>query len=207
MEERGRAFWFSPLVINNAICNWLLKHLAKVRITGPITAQAMCPHSWGYANFPAVMHPVFIDAVRSGRLDAFRIPDQRMQLARFSINAFRLFGADQAALGDRFYPPEGDEEDWLSAALPLFAGRYGIIFGDLAVAHFSFYTQERDLLRTDILDDYYGLAGLPAPASRRPRRAIGEWLRDISGRQLRPPWRKQDPGPQYVISIEPGMSN
>src|SRR6185295_19749431 len=30
-KERGKALWFSPLVINNAICNWLLKHLAKVR--------------------------------------------------------------------------------------------------------------------------------------------------------------------------------
>jgi hypothetical protein len=203
MMERGKALWFSPVVINNAICNWLLKYFSGVSIVGPITAQAMCPYSWGTANFPKAMHPVFIEAVRSGRIDAFRIPDQRIRLSRFSINAFGFFGADKVALGERFYPPEGNEEDWLSAALPVFTDRYGIVFGNLAVAHFSFFTQERDLLRTGILDNYYELAGLPAPNLQRPRRSISEWLRDTSGRQLKRPWLKRDPGPQYSISVKP----
>ena len=29
MAERGGALWFSPLVINNGICNWFLKYFSK----------------------------------------------------------------------------------------------------------------------------------------------------------------------------------
>jgi len=194
--ERGKAIWFSPLIINNAVCNFLLKHLSRMVISGPITCQAMCPFSWAYPNFPEALHPVFIEAARTGRLDDFRVPDRDVRMSRFSINALGFFGAEKVALGDQFMPPGcPEEEEWLSAALPAKLDRPGKIFGDLLVAHFSFYTQQRRLLQTSILDDYYRLVGLPAPQYWRPR--------DESHlKKLVRSWRRaKDDGPQYSVSF------
>ena len=195
--ERGKAFWFSPIVINNAICAWMLKHFAALRLEGPISAQAMCPYAWASANLPIALHPVFIHAVRKGRLGDFRTPDREVRLARFSINAVGFFGSDAAALGEGFIAPEGNEEEWLSAVLPAKLNRPGKLFGDLTVAHFSFYTQERSLLMTDLLDAYYDLAGLPRLAYEKPV-AKKKRLKD----RLRP-WRHKhvDPGPIYSCSL------
>jgi hypothetical protein len=193
--ERGKAIWFSPIVINNAICNFMLQQFSRVAISGPISCQAMCPYSWAHSTFPEAIHPVFVDAVRSDRLDDFRVPDREIRLSRFSINALGFFGAERVALGDAFIPPGYQaEEEWLSAILPARLDRAGKIFGDLLVAHFSFYTQERRLLQTDILDSYYRLAGLPVPQFARPAAIrLKERLR---------PWRKRkDRPPRYEISL------
>ena len=189
--ERGKALWFTPLIVNNAICTWLLKHRSSLRFKGKASAQAMCPSTWARAELPIALHPVFIEAVKAGRLTDFRVPDETIRLARFSINAFGFFGADKVALGEKFYAPDADDEEWLSAVLPVLTGRCGKIFGDLVIAHFSFFTQERQLLRTDILDRYYALAGLPPHKSRR---ALREVLRD---------WRraKSSRPPRYRISL------
>jgi hypothetical protein len=198
MAERGKAIWFAPIIINNAICNFMLKHFSRVAISGPISCQAMCPYSWAHPSLPEALHPAFIEAVRTGRLGDFRVPDRDVRLSRFSINAIGFFGAEKIALGDTFMPPDCPaEEEWLSAILPAKIDRPGKIFGDLLVAHFSFYTQERRLLQTDILDAYYSLAGLPAPQYERPVDKVR--LKD----RLRP-WRKhkrKSTAPQYQVSL------
>jgi hypothetical protein len=195
LAARGNALWFSPVVVNNALCNWLLKHFAAVEIDGPVSAQAMDPWSWRHATFPKAMHPVFIEAARAGRLDCFRIPDQEVRLTRYSVNAIGFFGADVAELGEAFWPPGLDEEEWLSAILPAKIGSQGLIFGDLIAAHFSFYTQERELLRTPILEAYYRLAGLVPDAEAAPRRSWSAAA--VFRRRPRP-----GPGrPHYAISL------
>ncbi|WP_322419051.1 hypothetical protein [Mesorhizobium huakuii] len=195
MAERGSAIWYAPLIINNAICNSLIKQLSKVLVDGPLTCQASCEFSWAYASFPQALHPVFIEAVRSNRLGDFRVPDREIRLSRFSINAIGFFGSDIVSLGERFQPPSGgDEEEWLSATLPARLDRPGKIFGDLIVAHFGFYPQERELLRTNILDGYYGLAGLADPIYEKPPLHLRERFRQ---------WRRIRRGktPRYTISL------
>src|SRR5262245_41317243 len=32
VAERGKAIWFAPIIINNAICNFMLKHFSRVAI-------------------------------------------------------------------------------------------------------------------------------------------------------------------------------
>ena len=197
MAERGKAIWFAPLIVNNAVCSALLQSLSDVIIEGPITCQAMCPSSWAHAEFPMALHPVLIEAARTGRLDDFRVPDREIRLSRFSINAIGLFGSDKVALGDEFCPPEcTDEEEWISAILPARLNRPAKILGDLLVAHFSFYTQERRLLQTDILEAYYELAGLPPHAYEKPqdKRRLKDVLRL---RRRRQKWR----GPEYTIRL------
>jgi hypothetical protein len=197
LAAKGAALWFAPLIINNAVCGSLLKHLSNVVIKGPITAQAMCPFAWAHASFPKALHPVFIDAVRRGRLDDFRVPDRDIRMSRFSINAIAFFGSEIARLGELFLPPAGDEEEWFSVALPAKLDRSGRVFGNLIVSHFSFYTQERKLLQTDILDDYYRLASLPVPHYEKPvdRKRLKDLLR---------PWRKPKTRfePKYTISLK-----
>jgi hypothetical protein len=196
LGERGKALWFSPLIINNAICGSLIKNLSRVIIQGPVSCQAMCPSAWAFPDFPEALHPVFIEAIRINRLDDFRCPDREIRMSRFSINALGFFGAEKMALGDLFCPAgHGAEEEWLSAVLPAKLDRAGKILGDLLVAHFSFYTQERRLLQTDILDAYYAVAGLPPPEYVKPRNRIR--FKD----RLRP-WRKPKvEGPEYQIRL------
>ncbi|PDQ19881.1 hypothetical protein CN311_17120 [Mesorhizobium sanjuanii] len=197
MAEKGAALWYAPLIINNAICNTMIKYLSKVLVEGPLTCQASCEFSWAHASFPQALHPVFIEAVRTNRLGDFRVPDREIRLSRFSINAIGFFGSDIVELGDGFFPPGGDhggEEEWLSATLPAKLDRPGKVLGDLVVAHFSFFTQERRLLQTNILDRYYELAGLAPPVYQIPAIRLKDRLR---------PWRKLKRGrpPKYTISL------
>jgi hypothetical protein len=46
------------------------------------------------------------------------------------------------------------------------------VVGDLVVAHFSFFTQERELLKARLLDRYYDAAGLRCPPYSVPARPI-----------------------------------
>src|SRR5271166_443779 len=48
---RSQHIWWSPLVINNAICSWLVKYLSEMTITASLTAQAGCPIGWRSARF------------------------------------------------------------------------------------------------------------------------------------------------------------
>ena len=121
------------------------------------------------------------------------VGEARRFFQRQRIGAF--FGDEIAALGESFFPPAGNEEEWFSAILPAKLNRPARIFGDLLVSHFSFYTQERHLLQTDILDRYYALAGLPAPDYERPvdRKRLKDILR---------PWRRKKSGePSYEIFL------
>lgn len=196
LEAQGQALWFAPLIINNAICSSLIQNLSRVVVKGPITAQAMCPFSWAHPAFPKAMHPVLIEAVRRGRLEDFHVPDRDVRMARFSINALAFFGADIQRLGDMFLPVGRHEEEWFSAVLPAKLNSCGRVFGNLVVSHFSFYTQEHRMLQTDILDQYYHLAGLPVPAYEKPvdRKRLKDRLR---------PWKKPKGSqePVYEISL------
>lgn len=194
LAQRGAALWFAPLIVNNAVCSGMLKTFSQLSIEGPVSFQAMDADSWGHAAFPLALHPVLIEAARSGRLDAFRVPDRDIRLGRFSINALAFFGDEIRALGDGFLPPDRNEEEWLSAILPARLDRPGRVLGDLLVAHFAFYPQERELLRSDVLERYYELAGLPVPAYDKPRDTLGVRYRR---------WRRQRraPPPRYAISL------
>ena len=158
--DRGQYLWWSPLVINNAICSWLLKYTSAVTMPAEITAQAACRVGWRSPDFAESLHRAFIRALKAQSSQVFEIPSQTVSLSRFSINCIGFFGADVLAAGDDFCPMGVDDEEWISAVLPAKLGRSGRIVGDLTVAHYSYYTQESALLKTDILDEYYGIAGL-----------------------------------------------
>jgi hypothetical protein len=200
LEQRGKALWYAPLIVNNAICSSLIQTLSKVELKGPITTQASCPDSWALPSFPIAMHPVLIDAVETGRIEAFRVPDREVRLSRFSINAIAFFGDEIVDMGAGFLPPDRNEEEWYSALLPMKLNRPGLVLGDLLVSHFSFYTQEAEVLRTDILERYYRLAGvawdqnlIPPPKVERKGLRQFAWL--YKSKQRAKAW------PQYQIRL------
>lgn len=201
LAQRGQALWFAPLIVNNAVCSSLIQNLSKVRIEGTISMQAMDPFSWAHASFPIAMHPVLIEAAQRGRLGDFRVPDREVRLGRFSINAIAFFGDEIAALGDLFQPPDQNEEEWYSAVLPAKLDRPGKVLGDLLVSHFSFYTQEYELLETGVLEDYYRLAGLPwdnalKPVEKRRGLRLALWKWRMAQRA-----KYMEPRPVYRISL------
>lgn len=179
-RERGRYTWWSPLVVNNAICSWLMANLGHLALDVSLSALADDPIGWRSGTFARALHGAFIDSVQAGRLDRFATPDAEVSLGRFSINCIGFFGADAAAMGDAFCPPNVNDEDWISAVLPARTGRPGRVIGDLVASHFAFFTQEKQLRRTDLLARYYAVAGrtpaLPlAPGRGSIRDEISLW--------------------------------
>jgi hypothetical protein len=156
--EEGQFVYWSPLVINNAICSWLIKHHSGMSVQANVIAAASCATGWRNPFFAESLHRAFIEAIDGDWIESFAVPNFKLSLARFSINCIGFFGSDVARLGIRFCPPDCDDEEWISAVLPSNLGKFGRIIGDLVVAHFSFFTQETELLRSGILDEYFRIA-------------------------------------------------
>jgi hypothetical protein len=173
IKNRARYIWWSPMVINNALCSYLIKYKSKKVIINPeITAQAACPTGWGSPHFAIALHDAFLQLVNND--EPIISEDFDVSLSRFSINCIGFFGADVLELGDLFCPPNVDDEEWISGVLPVLTNRMGKILGACTVSHYSFYTQEYILNETDILDRYYALAGFvrrhSLPKTKKPPR-------------------------------------
>jgi len=161
LNEKEKFSWWSPLVINNALCTWLLKYHGFIHIGNALSAQAGCVFGWRSPEFSQALHELFLQAASEGHLSPFRVPDFEVSLSRFSINCIGFFGDFVARFTEaEFCPPHVDDEEWISAVLPSRSGKPGRILGDILVSHFSYFTQERGLLASDILEKYYRLAGL-----------------------------------------------
>lgn len=174
LAERERFAWWSPMVVNNAICSWLLKYHSRLRIEAPLSASAACDTGWRSAAFAHCLHNKFLEAAAANRLGAFRVDDFEIALSRFSINCIGYFGEDAARSGEEFCPLGVDDEEWISAVWPSRIGRPGRILGNILVSHFSFYTQDKELRRSDLIARYYRLAGLKSPELPEAKRAT-EW--------------------------------
>lgn len=158
MKERGQFLWWSPMVINNAICSWLLKYHSTLKIDRYLSCQASDFAGWREPSFAEDLHSKFLAALDSKDLRAFQIPDFIVSLSRFSINCLGFFGEDVIRYGEKFCPLHVDDEEWLSACLPSMVGRPGRVAGSLVVSHFAFFTQESELLETGVLERYYRAA-------------------------------------------------
>jgi hypothetical protein len=156
-HERGRYLWWSPLVINNAICSWILKHHSGLEIDTFLSAQAADQNGWASPYFAECLHRIFINSIRDCKLSCFETPCFEISLSRFSINCI---------------------------VLPSRLGRVGRVQGNLIVGHFAYYIQEPHLLNSDLLEQYYEIAGLVLLNTRTER---GHWWQQVKRlRRLRP---------------------
>jgi hypothetical protein len=169
--SKANAIWFSPVVINNAICSWLLSVHGKIQTSRPLSCMASCETGWRSPEFAVHLHRAFLNKLEANQVESLHIPDATMTLGRFSINCLGVFGKDRTALGDAFCPLDVDDEDHISAFLPLLTKRPGQIIGDEVIAHFAFFTQERVVLDTDILARYYRAEAMQSARGMFPNSA------------------------------------
>jgi hypothetical protein len=174
--ERQRYIWWSPLVINNAVSSFLVKHFSQVEVPEAITCQCFDQIGWMDPFFAESIHKKFLDALEQGTSDRFCVADFAVSLSRYSVNCIGFFGSEVKALGQDFCPKDVDEEEWISAVLPARLHRPGCVVGSLVVAHFSFFTQEPELLETGLLERYYKIAGLTPAAYKIRRRPLRQRL-------------------------------
>jgi len=158
VATKDRYIWWSPLVINNPICSWIIKHQSKLHIAPALSAQASDSIGWRSPYFAHDLHLVFLEILRRNQLSLLDVGTIEISASRFSINFIGFFGTDVKSDIGLFCPPLVDDEDWISAVLPMKLKRYGALVGDRVVSHFSFYTQERYMVKSQILKNYYQLS-------------------------------------------------
>jgi len=163
LADRESLFLY-PLIVNNAVCTWLLHKHDKLRMNVRLHPWCMDHAGWQSAEVAETLHRWFLERVRAGTTDALRFPRVTAALSRISINCISWFGADLAAIGGEF--PATDEEEFASVELPMRLGLVNRVSGQAICAHFAFYPQREHMDRTDILEQYRALAPtieLPAP--------------------------------------------
>lgn len=184
LSEKNQFSWWSPLVINNAICTYLLRAKGIIETKAYLTAQANCPTAWESPLFARRLHEALlgsIEALGEAWQEAWQLDgDYSIFLQRYSINAIGFFGDLSASLGGEFCPEGVDDEEYISAQLPLLTGKPGRLVGDILVVHFSFYPQEDYLLKTNLLERYARLAGLAGvPRANQRSTAIRKNLKEL----------------------------
>jgi len=180
------AYW-SPIVVNNAICSAVLKSINKISTDYKLSFQADCQNGWRNSEFAMKLHQEFLKLLKLN-LNITQDITWNISLSRFSINCIGFWGADVVALGDKFCPLDVDDEAWLSAQMPVMTNRMGQLIGAACVSHYSFFTQERALNKTNILDQYYEAAGLkrvfPFPANSKNNNFLRKIVRYIKQKFL-----------------------
>ena len=166
-RERNRdAFLVSAMVINNALCSFLLQFTGKLAFTEYLSARCMDPVSWRSADFAHTLHLWAAKSIEAGALP-WRFGDYPVAMARISINAICYFGKDVAPYADRIGP---EEEEFVSCVVPTLLHKSNIITSDAWCAHFACYPQRPQLDKSSVLDVYARLmrarfAGRTEPAS------------------------------------------
>jgi hypothetical protein len=145
-------FIVSPLVINNAICTYILQNAGKIKLNKYYPARANEDTLWGSGQFSAQLHEWFLNT---------QLPDKQYEnlyckkhpiaLNRFSINSILWFGHEMKKFEGIVL---GDEEEWLSVIKPTALGAVNCINGDAIAVHFAFYTQRKQLDKLKILNRY-----------------------------------------------------
>jgi len=145
-------FLVSPLVINNALCTYILQNAGKIQLNRYYPAYALDDILWKSGEFALQLHNWFLNT---------QLPEQQYKnlhcgarpvaMNRFSINAILWFGQEMKKF-DGIVP--GDDEEWLSVVKPTELGLGNCFNGDAIVAHFAFYTQRENLDKGNILEQY-----------------------------------------------------
>jgi hypothetical protein len=209
--EHPEYFLVMPLIINNAICSFLLQVFGKISATRHIRAICMDEVGWRDRFLAVDLHRLLIDLIRRGETRRRHLPPREIALNRFSINALCWFGTDMAAIGGKIGEQEEEE---LSLSVPARLNRRNCFCGNTIAAHFAFIHQRRKMERSGLLDEYYRILlaqpelaalvetieqvcqaadqssgasympGLAEPANPSMRRRFRMWWRAR-------PWRKQ----------------
>jgi hypothetical protein len=190
-------------VVNNALCS----HIHQ--------ARGVIPESWGHVEFecldrvgwlksifPARVHRLFIEDLRTGNADRWKFPSVTLtEYQRFSINVVSWFGKDLRQVDelhvqdlrtlDLTHPETGEdlahEEPFISQCVPARFGRPCVICGDALFSHFAFQSQRLHLEEHTALLDWYAALSLgPVDAATALRLRVTAVQRFLS--MFRSPW-------------------
>jgi len=149
--DNPQYFLISPLVINNALCTFILQTEKKFRYPEYIKATCFDQIGWKDGEFAHQLHLWFISKVKNGSYTELYCGPKQIGLNRFSINSICWYGKT-------FKEFDGivldDEEEYVSVVKPTELGKVSCFYCDAIIAHFAFYTQRDHLDRTNVLEDY-----------------------------------------------------
>lgn len=148
-------FVVSPLVINNAICTYIMHNTGKIKLRKYCPAQACDDVLWKSGEFAAQLHEWFLAQMPGKRYKKLYCGKRPIALNRFSINSILWFGSEMAKFGGVV---SGDEEEWMTVIKPTELGAVNCINGDAITAHFAFYPQRKKLDKLNILGRYGAFA-------------------------------------------------
>ncbi|MEZ5833012.1 MAG: hypothetical protein R3D05_17705 [Dongiaceae bacterium] len=180
--EHPEHFLVMPLVINNAICSNLLQTLGKITAWKYIHTYYEDRIGWRRPEFAIALHRFFIDLIDRGETARLHSGAHVIAMNRFSINCTCWFGRDLAAFGGEVGI---EEEEEMSAAIPVRLGRTNCFCTDTVVAHFAFYSQRAWIDTAGILEEYGRIL------SQRPE--IAGLLREVG--DIRRAADARNPGP------------
>lgn len=145
-------FVVSPLVINNALCTYLLQIDGKIKLDDYYNSSSGHPILWESGKFASDLHNWFLNNyLKTGRWDELYLGKKEMGMTRFSINSILWFGDDMKRFNGNV---PGDDEEFLSCIYPTSQGKSNAWNGDAIVSHFAFFTQREELDKQNILEQY-----------------------------------------------------
>jgi hypothetical protein len=148
-------------IVNNAVVSFVQQRRGVLGTSlGLVSMSCTDDVGWKSPDFAEHVHRTFLRDAGAQAVDRwhFDSPWILHGYERASINCISWLGSDFAKFGGLV---DEDEELFLSVTLPKRLGRKCAIYGGALCAHFSFYTQRSLLDKSDVLDAYYELAGLP----------------------------------------------
>lgn len=155
------AFLVSPIVINNVLCAHMLQKNRKLDWVQRYISANAGGFSHSEPQFAEKYHKFFIDIIRNTRVSNLHIHDQYFASVRFSINCIAFSGCDMRKLEGRIkniWRLSDDDEEYLSVHAPSELNKYNVVCGNSIAVHHSFYTQTKEIDRTQTLFFYQNIA-------------------------------------------------
>jgi hypothetical protein len=144
-------FLVSPLVINNALCTYILQIAGKIQLSRYYQAKTD-QNLFLNGEFAAQLHDWFLTTQLPNKTYKNLYCGPRpIAMNRFSINAILWFGSEMKKVGG-IVP--GDDEEWLSVIKPTALGIANCFNCNSIVVHFAFFTQREKLDKLNILQRY-----------------------------------------------------
>ena len=145
-------FIVSPLVINNALCTYILQNKNKIQLSEYRGARANDDVLWKSGDFAVQLHNWFLTTqLLKKQYENLHCGFHPIAINRFSINAILWFGKEMKKFSGNV---PGNDEEWLSVIKPTELRAVNCINGNVIVSHFAFYTQREILDRKNILERY-----------------------------------------------------
>lgn len=150
VEHRDYLF-VSPLIINNAKCNYLLEMAGRLKLDRYVHSDCCGRLFWEEGYFAKELHEWFIDNYLEGDRSELYIGEQPIALCRFSINCMAWFGEDLKGMALQH---EQQEEVYIIEILPVELHKSNCFFCDAIAVHYAFWKQRAVMDRTGLLGKY-----------------------------------------------------